>query len=272
MAITFDFPSAISIPEEFYHNTLKFGYYKISDDGYVIQSAPSYEVAETEASNIRIPGRNGDIIESTGSFLNVTRSYYLIKVLNNQINYLDHSVFVRESSKLIRKLKTINYNWLVDTFERDYARKAIFKTATEITNINDEVLAVQVDFECTPQRYLIDGFTDKKELITADGILNNTTECYGKPLIKIKSTSSENKVELNINGKEYKIDLPNDDIIYIDSEMMDCYNDDYDNLNNIVSCDNITYLGDFPTLIPGENTITIQNGIIEQLIPRWWTL
>ena len=56
-------------------------------------------------------------------------------------------------------------------------------------------------------------------------------------------------------------------VIYIDSEYQDCYGPDKENLNALVG-----YLSEFPKLIPGTNTITIQNGTLESVKPRWWTL
>ena len=46
------------------YNTIEFGGVNLGAMGYVVQASPNYEYAEHETENIRIPGKNGDIIRS----------------------------------------------------------------------------------------------------------------------------------------------------------------------------------------------------------------
>ena len=88
-----------------------------------------------------------------------------------------------------------------------------------------------------------------------------------RPLITATVNSSSGGA-FTINNDTVTIGTGVEEVV-IDCEMQDCYYGST-NLNDKVSF-SPTY--DFPVLNPGNNEITITNGIIKLVIkPRWWRL
>lgn len=294
------------------YNTVKFGDINFGALGYVVQASPNYEFAEDETENTRIPGRNGDNIHYTGAYLNTSRIYYLVLKLEENNDFRNHSEFVRKANSIVTKLKTIKgYETLQDTFEPEYFRKAIFRSGGVVTNGRDEILSIQLEFELMPQRWLISGDAEiesgfnnptsfdalPKIIVSAKAIEYEeanpqpTSETFEKYKYYIKNDNDEyirskeyiedttyyvgsqfeSETNLTINNQETIVikwlESMNRRTIIIDSEMQDCYDVNGNNLNALVG-----YLSEFPKLLPGTNTITIQNGTLESVKPRWWTL
>lgn len=257
------------------YNTVKFGDINFGALGYVVQASPNYEFAEDETENTRIPGRNGDNIHYTGAYLNTSRIYYLVLKLEENNDFRDHSEFVRKANSIVTKLKTIKgYETLQDTFEPEYFRKAIFRSGGVVTNGRDEILSIQLEFELMPQRWLISGDAE----ITSG--FNNPTSFDALPLMNIEYSEEEDTeipditiIKINKDTSDEQVitinwlESMNNRKIYIDSEYQDCYGPNKENLNALVG-----YLTEFPKLIPGDNTIEIQNGTLVSVKPRWWTL
>ena len=144
------------------------------DFGLVVQTVPNYEVAAREQTSTKIIGRNGDIVDVTGSFSNVTRSYSLVLYYENNDNmdyvknadyetgsgYNIHktdaknSTFIEKARKIISWLKSVKgYSFLIDTYDPKVYRKAVLKSADVVTNIYDQAIAITVEFMCRPERY-----------------------------------------------------------------------------------------------------------------------
>lgn len=248
------------------------------DFGYIIQSPPSYEFPETEQTLTQIPGGNCNHIASTGGYLDVTRTYYLYKNLaNNTIEEAN-----KESNILISKLKTkIGYKDLQDTYEPDYYRKAMLSASGSVTNLYNQGLSIQLDFQCKPQHYLISGTNEKNlDLTNKMGTITNEYEYSSKPLFIITKDSNNSDTQITITNSVYSskyiisIDWTkntNASCIYIDSEDCICYYKDDSGI--IYSANNmVEYLEEFPELKPGNNTITVSDNATIKYIPRWWTL
>ena len=97
------------------------------------------------------------------------------------------------------------------------------------------------------------------------GFFENPTYMKARPLITATVVSSVGGV-FTINNDTVTIDTGVEEVV-IDCEMQDCYFGST-NLNDKVSFAP-TY--DFPVLLPGNNEITISNGITKLTVkPRWW--
>lgn len=97
------------------------------------------------------------------------------------------------------------------------------------------------------------------------GFFENPTYMKARPLITATVVSSSGGI-FTINNDTVTI-APGVEEVVIDCEMQDCYFGNT-NLNNMVSFAP-TY--DFPVLLPGNNEITISNGITKMVVkPRWW--
>lgn len=248
------------------HNYLVFDDIDTSTEGYLIQTAPSYEYPETINEEITIPGRNGILFHFTGAYNNTIRTYNLIKKIGERgsDNYLDHSTFVNEAKQIVAKFKSKQgYYKLQDTFEPNYYRYACITNEGTVTNLLDEVMSITLEFSCKPQRYLISG---DSPITPVNDKINNPEKFPSKPLITV-TKGNGNTSTLTIEKKDFKINWDGvHNTVIIDSEMMDCYDSDKHNLNSLLD-----YISDFPEFIPGDNEITIDDGSFE-IIPRWWTL
>lgn len=239
--------------------------------GYVVQASPNYEYAEHETENIRIPGKNGDIVHYTGAYLNTTRQYNLVKILKNEDDYRDHSEFVGEAKKLVGKLKSkTGYHILQDTFEPDYYRWAVLKNAGVVVNAGDQAVSITLEFECKPQRWLVSG-----DDVTND--LENETDFDALPEITVNKGNTNTTVLTitsgtgnNVEVQTFTIDWTKGDksSIVIDSELMDCYaTDDGTNTNSYLG-----FVTEFPKLkANNQNAVSVVNGTVS-VKPRWWTL
>ena len=84
------------------------------------------------------------------------------------------------------------------------------------------------------------------------------------PYLEITGNGAEGKVV--VNGVEFAVMPPADRVLYADCENWDAYLTGGTNANALVG-------GTWPTLQPGENTISWSGGVTSvTLTPRWWTL
>lgn len=262
-------------------NTVKFDTINFGSLGYVVQTSPNYEFAETEVENTRIPGRNGDIVHFTGAYLNSSRTYVFIKKLSDTEDFRDHIEFYNAASELVAKLKSIRgYKILQDSFEPDVYRYAYVKEAGVVTNGLNQVMTIQVTFECKPQRFYCNSETYPAHInVDSDTyIINNITLFELQPVIKIEKRTGKSTTTLLIDNDENNSITINWDethnYIIIDYELMDCYGINNDNLNALVN-----YVSSFPKIPNGTHTLSIAkttdeiaDGKIDYIEPGWWTL
>lgn len=263
------------------YNTIKFGGVNLGAMGYVVQASPNYEYAEHETENIRIPGKNGDIIHYTGAYLNTTRQYNLVKLLKNNNDYRDHREFVTEAQKIVSALKSkTGYQILQDTFEPNYYRYAVLKNAGVVVNGGDQAVSITLEFECKPQRWLVSGDTSTQAAVSVN--LENKTDFDALPEITVTKGGS-NTTTLTITSgtgnntetQTFTIDWTkgSKSSIIIDSELMDCYaTDDGTNMNSYLG-----FISEFPKLkANNQNTVAVNNDMDNKgtvsVKPRWWTL
>lgn len=167
---------------------LKFGEQSTKDLGLVIQAPPVYEFPAKEVTITHIPGRNGDIVIDTDSFKNVTRTYSIASVFKPGTD------FVANSEKIIKWLTSKEgYQRLEDSYDPEVYRLAVFKNNGSLQNYYDKATALNITFECKPQRYLKVG---EKEVSEETSLLTieNPTAMTSLPKLKVEgiSTGTEN--------------------------------------------------------------------------------
>ena len=234
--------------------------------GYVVQSSPNYEFAESEVESVKIPGRSGENVRFTGAYSNITKSYVFIKELSDNEDFRDHKEFYGYANTIVSLLKSKpGYRVLQDSYESDVYRLAYYKDASVVTNGLNQVMTIQVNFECKPQRFLIDGLTP---ITTGFDNINNPTLFDSNPIIRINKYGNSQTTILTINNVDVlTITWEGASHIIIDSERMDCYDENGNNLNGKVN-----YISEFPKLNPGKNVVSTNNSTIAYIEPRWWTL
>lgn len=237
------------------------------DLGLVIQAPPTYDFPEKDCDIYHIQGKNGDIIIDNDSYKNIKRQYYLALAFRPGTNFIQNAKSIVDWLK-----KPIGYAKLQDSYEPDFYRLAMFKDSGSLVNIYDQATSITVEFDCKPQKYLIDG-DNIKTLSTQNTWLElpNNTSFNSLPELTF---SGSGLVITIVNGNSYS----NPDETYtiivanncsygiINSELQDCYN------NSTYINDKITLSNGFPKLKPGKNWIKFVGTGSVNIKPRWWTL
>lgn len=237
---------------------LKFGEQSTKDLGLVIQAPPVYEFPAKEVTITHIPGRNGDIVIDTDSFKNVTRTYSIASVFKPGTD------FVANSEKIIKWLTSKEgYQRLEDSYDPEVYRLAVFKNNGSLQNYYDEATALNITFECKPQRYLKVG--EKEVFIeSSEMTIKNPTVMSSLPKIKLEgiNTGIDNKkvVMCSIKDKNDKVtsnitlsDLDSTTVI-LDSEKQTAEDASGKNISKSVGLNGST----FPKFKEGINKIKIE--------------
>lgn len=216
-----------------------------------ISGSGTFDSPERDVEQVSIPGRNGDLLIDNKRFKNVTVTYPAFIASKFKGNFDGFRAFM---------LSKRGYQRLEDTYHPDEFRMAEYrgpiKPDVKVLNIAGEF---NVEFNCKPQRWLKVG--EIAIDLTASGVINNPTLYEAKPLIRAYGTGT-----IAIGDNSITVTTAS---VYtdIDCEIMEAYKDGTDCNSNIT-------LGsdEFPSLEPGDNTITISGFSNVSIIPRWWTI
>lgn len=242
--------------KQFYYNGYSSGHF-----GAYIGGQGSFNAPARDVTKVSIPGRNGDLIQDNGRYLNTTVTYNLVLVNTN----VQPEVLSSIKSWLLAPAGS--YKRLSDDYET-----GIYRFARLAGGLDWEMGPwlhtgkTQVIFDCRPQKYLNDGDVDVE--ITESGTpiqLYNPTLFDAEPVMTIYAPSSGG--EIKINGKSVKLTSCNA-YTTINSISKECYKGST-NKNGTVELQDYK----FPVLVPGENSIDFVSGVTKVVIrPRWWTL
>lgn len=120
-----------------------------------IQKKPDYEFPEKDVEFISIPGRSGDLIIDHNRYKNIEKTYYIASVVHgyNEENQNGNN-FIKQAALLVQWLKnTKGYGILEDSYDKNVYRKAIYVEESVINDIYDGAAALELIFNCKPQRY-----------------------------------------------------------------------------------------------------------------------
>lgn len=230
-------------------NWLTFDGVSLKDFGVYINGNQTYNAPARSREVVNVPGRNGALLLDNGRFDNVEVTYHAFI-------YRDFSVNVEGLRNLL--LSRTAYKRLEDTYHSEEYRLGIYK-GNFSADVVEWLEAGEFDlvFDCKPQRFLVSG--EETVEFTSSGSILNETEQIAKPLLRVYGTGS-----FTVGSGTMTISSAN---VYtdIDCDLMDAYKGTT-NCNGNVS-------GTFPTLTPGENTVTLNTGITKiEIIPRWWVI
>ena len=167
--------------------------------GVYISGAGVYNAPERDIEEIEIPGRNGAYMLDRGRFHNITVTYPA------GLFGTDGDEFAAGIRRLRNALASRRgYCKLIDEYNPLEYRMAVYRGGLEAdpAAINGENKAAQfeIQFECKPQRFRIDG--DQPVKMTDGGTIDNPTLFDAKPLLKADGYGS-----IGINGEEMNITL-----------------------------------------------------------------
>lgn len=254
---------------------VKFGGISTRDLDLVIQSPPAYNFPEKDVEIQHVPGRNGDIVIDKNCYKNVDRSYSVAAVFKSGTD------FISNSEKIIQWLTSKSgYQRLEDSYDPDVYRLAEFKNDGSLVNYYDEATAINITFNCKPQRYLKIG----ENPIKYDGneiVIHNPTLMPSLPEIELSNFTVDDTHVLMLTIEDYKDDIqsivtisvPSEyDSMIIDSENQVVYNKDGNNIINLGEYVNFNGL-DFPKLPMNDNTLYLKKYIKnEKYVEKYSTL
>lgn len=231
----------------------------LSSQDYHIQveHPPGYDIPERDYESVHVPGRNGDIIMSKGSYKNVIRQYDI-----------SFGSMVKKFPEMARKVSewlhsASNYARLEDSYEPDFYRLAFYTSSLEMENVLFHGGRATIEFNCKPQRFFKMGDKILKFTSQSGNVLMNPSTFTALPIITVYGSGQG---VINING--YVVGISNiDGYITINCDIQDCYKG-LTNKNNVVTLDQ-----DFPKLDQKENKLSFSGGVTSvEVIPKWWVL
>ena len=230
-------------------NSVTFDGTNLSTFGVYVSGGGTFNAPTRAYDTVDVPGRDGAVILSEKRLEN-------IELIYPAFMYSDYKTNMRALRSFL--LSKIGYQRLTDTYHPDEFRLAVYQGGLEAETV-EKLNAGQFElvFNCKPQRWLLSGETAVE--FTASGTISNPTYLPSLPLIRAYGTG-----KFSVNGTEVQITAA-DVYTDIDCDVMECFKGSA-NKNGMVR------LSEFPTLLPGTNTITLTGVSKLEITPRWFVL
>lgn len=218
-------------------------------NGFVLNRV-GFIMPERDATEVKIPGRNGVLTIDNERWSPVS-GYYQCFI---------QSGYAEKRNLLVNWLASVGYIRLEDTVEPTVYRMAKFVSFDEKKVLYNDIARFDLSFSFQPEKWLKSGETAITVASTAT--VTNPTSQSANPRIRVNGSGD---FTLTVNGETISF-TDNVSGITIDSESRRAYN------GNTPKDSSMT--GDFPILVPGDNSISwTGSGITSvKLTPRWWTL
>lgn len=221
------------------------------DFGIYMASRPHIPSPERRVTYIDVPGMDSRLRRDEGIYGDIT--------LSVECSFLGDPV---------SKISAIK-DWLLNAGEADLTFSHIpgRKYLAQVVNSIDFEIVLKVTshfvilFNCRPFQYA----TDNTPIVVTDGsgyVLSNPGTVKSLPIIKINGSGSGG---LTVNGQSVSFsDI--DESVILNSELRETY---LDTGTELIS-KNSTKTGDYPVLLPGDNTISFSGGITSlEITPNW---
>ena len=176
------------------YNSFEFNGINSMDNGVYISGNAVFNAPERDVEMIVIPGRNGEFIRDNGRFNNIEVTYPCGMFGDNDFTF-------RTKLRQFRNMLAgqTGYQRLVDTYNPDEYRLAVFKDAVEVEPAALNTAGqFEVVFNCKPQRFLTSGET--KTAVASGSTVTNPTLFDAQPMIMTKGYGA-----LTLNGYEINI-------------------------------------------------------------------
>lgn len=221
--------------------------------GIVMQSPFRFSEAVPVLDVQTVPGRNGDLIQETGSYQNRSGSadcYCLNHEVSRNISVAGRFLMGKGGYRRLEVSDDPDHYWM-----------ARVENSPEIAMRARILAPFEIGLDCKPQRFVKQG--EFPISIGRESILCNEYGFPALPKIKVFGKGSG-----AISVGRYTVTIHQiEDGMNLDSETQNAYNDSDGNLNRNI------YSEEFPVLEPGENLISFSGGVERiEIIPRWWEL
>ncbi len=217
--------------------------------GIYIEKRPNLPSPKRRVSYIEVPGRDSSLRRDEGTYEDITLS-------------VECSLIGNPYSK-ISSIKS----WLLNAGESDliFSYQPDQKYIAQVVNNIDFEIVLKITshfvilFNCQPFQYATD---NTPIMVIESTTLTNPGTVKSLPNIKVTGSGSGS---LTVNGQSvFLSDI--DDTVTLDSTVQETYKDTG---TSLVS-KNFTKTGDYPVLLPGENTISFSGGITSlEITPNW---
>lgn len=216
-----------------------------------IAKSNAFDAPERDVDTIEVPGRNGDLHIDNGRFKN----------FQLKITAFTRSDFIRNADGLRNWLASRRgYKRYEEQLCAEEYRLASFSDAFEVESSDHAGGYYELTFDCKPQRFLKSG--EAATELTSSGAISNPTNFPAHPLVRVYGTGV-----LGIGSQTITI-TKNGTYIDLDCDIEDAFTGTTNQNGNIT-----LNSGDFFTLDPGENGVSLGSGITKVIItPRWWRL
>lgn len=199
-----------------------------------------------------IPGRNGNLIYETGSYKNRTGSvscFALQQDVEKTIDMVNKFLLSKSGYRRLEVSDDPEHFWL-----------ARVENGARIEQRMRVLAPFEISFDCKPQRFVKSGL--QAITMTESGILYNQYGFNALPHITVYGNGGG---ILTVGERTVEI-LSMTDVLYLDSDLQNAYNDN-GNQNNSINA------SEFPVLTDGENIISWSGNIESvEIVPRWWEL
>lgn len=216
------------------------GYKSYDDLGIIVKNMPPIARAEKNIEEIKVNGRNGN--------LHIDNNTY------NSKSYTIECILFDETK--------------LDLIKSVFQGTGVLTLSTESNREYNATIKNQIDFSKYltylrefPLQFDVEPFSASKTLKTLEFTENSSFSIDGtaevKPIIKITGTGT-----ITLNNVQVQV---TESDIEIDCDMMECIK------NNINKSDKVNLL-DFPSLIPGTNSLVLGTGVTKVTImykERW---
>lgn len=208
----------------------------------VVNTLPSMDSPSERVTKKEVPGRNGDLYVTDGSYESMVKSCKCTLKDNTQIDLI--KTWLRGNGNVIFSNQS----------DRFYRTIIINKIPFEqILRCYSEFV---VQFECDPLGYLLEG--EDIITITSPLTLYNPGNHYSEPYMKIYGSGN---IQLSINNTELILNNI-DEYVEVDSDILKCFKGTLNKGNDKI--------GKYPKLMPGANDISWIGNISKiEIKPRW---
>lgn len=235
--------------------SITFGGINSDDVNLVVERYPSRPIPTRRYYVQQVPGRSGDLLFDEGAYDNIEQSY---EIYIRQ----DAGRSFQEACSAVAAwlMKVHGYQTLTDSYDPFTFRYAYYVGPVDVASVLNQFGRATITFNCKPFRYLLP--EDQIEYTTSPNTLTNPTDFVALPRIKIEGSGS---AVLMVRATMVTISSIDSGMI-LDSELMDCYNG-ANNRNSLITL-STTY--EYPSLVPGGNTIAFTGGVSKLTVwPRW---
>ena len=241
----------------FSNKKLIFNGFQAEDLGFIVVEGAPEILAQEDYEVVTVEGRNGSLIINKGTYPDIEKTFTI-----TAIDYIDDDNIEDMIDNIKKWLFNVTDNRLFYAFSNKYniVKKVIFNE--DIRTSFEEFGDFQVTFLCEPFYYTEeDVILIEKRSSAADvtSIFINSGDFESSPYIKIYGNGS---IGFFLNGVNIAIKNVSSSV-EIDTKLLTCTSYGVNKIQDLLS--------DFPTLVVGENTVTIpsdQNITQIEIMPR----